>query len=336
MRGEPLLKKVLLFGDPGIDDSFTIMYGLLHPKIEIVGIVTGYGNVSHIHAARNAAYLLQLAGRTDIPIISGATMPFTDEFVVYYPEIHGVEGMGPIHPPESISSIPIYNFGSIASILAKYGGELTIVDVGRFTSLAIAFNLWNDMMQYIKEIHIMGGVFLQSGNVTPLAEANIYGDPIASRIVIRQARNLTMFPLNVTNKAILTPDVANYIVNNTSNPFKSVIKPMYDYYFAAYKKLNPDIEGPLLHDVLAMSALINPTSLKYVYREVTADTHREAKGQTFADFRPSAKSTGVRIALELDQQMFIQDFIKVMIRMAWFCIKIVSFYSFREGMIANR
>ncbi|MED3127200.1 nucleoside hydrolase, partial [Bacillus wiedmannii] len=34
------MKKVLLFGDPGIDDSLAIIYGLLHPEIEIVGIVT--------------------------------------------------------------------------------------------------------------------------------------------------------------------------------------------------------------------------------------------------------------------------------------------------------
>ena len=51
MKGEYFLEKVLFFGDPGIDDSFAIMYGLLHPEIEIVGIVTGYGNVEHIHAA---------------------------------------------------------------------------------------------------------------------------------------------------------------------------------------------------------------------------------------------------------------------------------------------
>ena len=67
------MEKVLFFGDPGIDDSFAIMYGLLHPEIEIVGIVTGYGNVEHIHAAHNAAYILQLANRQDIPVISGAT-----------------------------------------------------------------------------------------------------------------------------------------------------------------------------------------------------------------------------------------------------------------------
>ncbi len=146
MEGEYFLEKVLFFGDPGIDDSFAIMYGLLHPEIEIVGIVTGYGNVEHIHAAHNAAYILQLANRQDIPVISGATKPLTEEISTYYPEIHGLEGLGPIHVPESVLSIPIYNFGSIAAILVKYGKDLTIVDVGRSTSLAIAFNLWNDLI----------------------------------------------------------------------------------------------------------------------------------------------------------------------------------------------
>ncbi|WP_420482323.1 nucleoside hydrolase, partial [Bacillus pseudomycoides] len=86
------MKKVLFLGDPGIDDSLAIMYGLLHPEIEIVGIVTGYGNVTQEQATSNAAYLMQLAGREDIPIINGAKMPLSGEFITYYPEIHGAEG----------------------------------------------------------------------------------------------------------------------------------------------------------------------------------------------------------------------------------------------------
>lgn len=313
MKGVHFLEKVLFFGDPGIDDSFAIMYGLLHPEIEIVGIVTGYGNVEHIHAAHNAAYILQLANRQDIPVISGATGPLTNEITTYYPEIHGPEGLGPIHVPESVLSIPIYNFGSIAAILVKYGEDLTIVDVGRSTSLAIAFNLWNELMLNIKGIYFMGGVFLEAGNVTPLAEANVYGDPIASQIVFQQAKNITLFPLNVTNKTVLTPSVFTYILVNTQNPFKSIMKPMYDYYLSAYQKLNPSIEGPLLHDVLAISGLVNPTFLNYTSRKVTVDICGETKGQTFADFRPHSKSEWARIALQLDEEKFIQDFMKIML-----------------------
>ncbi|CJC32457.1 purine nucleosidase [Streptococcus pneumoniae] len=102
----------------------------------------------------------------------------------------------------------------------------------------------------------MGGVFLEVGNVTPLAEANVYGDPIASKIVFHQAKNLFIFPLNVTNKAVLTPNVFNYIQANAKNPFHMIMKPMYDYYLSAYQKLNPSMEGPLLHDVVAISGLV--------------------------------------------------------------------------------
>ncbi|MDM5186138.1 nucleoside hydrolase [Bacillus sp. DX4.1] len=306
------MKKVLLFGDPGIDDSLAIIYGLLNPKIEIVGIVTSYGNVTKEQTTRNAVYLLQLAGRKDIPVISGATLPFFNGFTAYYPEIHGEEGLGPIQPPKSVASIPIHDFSLIPSIVEKYKGELTIVDVGRSTSLAIALNLWKEMMQSIKEVYIMSGVFLQPGNVTPVAEANAYGDPVSTQFVINQSKNLTMIPLNITNSAILLPSQVNYIVEQTNIPFKSLIKPIYDYYYSAYKKLNPSIKGAPLHDVVAMSALANPEFFQYMYRKVEVDV-KSFRGQTVADFRPGAKTTGVRIGLKINQKEFIKDFIDTMI-----------------------
>ncbi|TNP10814.1 nucleoside hydrolase [Bacillus tropicus] len=306
------MKKVLLFGDPGIDDSLAIIYGLLNPEIEIVGIVTSYGNVTKEQTTRNAVYLLQLAGRTDIPVISGASLPFLDGFTAYYPEIHGAEGLGPIQPPESVASIPIHNFSLILSIVEKFKGELTIVDVGRSTSLAIALNLWKETMQSIKEIYIMSGVFLQPGNVSIVAEANAYGDPVSTQFVINQSKNLTIIPLNVTNSAVLLPNEVEYIAEHTTSPFKSLIKPIYDYYFSAYKKLNTSIKGAPLHDVVAMSAIVNPNFLQYMYRKVEIGLE-SLRGQTVADFRPGAQAEGARIGLKLNQKQFIKDFMKIMI-----------------------
>ena len=74
------------------------MYGLLHPDIDIVGVVTGYGNVTQEKATSNAAYLLQMAGREDIPVINGAKIPLSGDITTYYPEIHGTDGLGPIKP----------------------------------------------------------------------------------------------------------------------------------------------------------------------------------------------------------------------------------------------
>ena len=308
--------KVLFFGDPGIDDSLAIMYGLLHPEIEIVGIVTGYGNVSQKQATQNAAYLLSLARRRDIPLIAGAKMPLTGEFVPFYPEIHGEEGLGPIRPPLNIK-IDFLNFDEIFKIIEKYKHELIIVDVGRSTSLAIAFILGGDIMSKVKAFYLMGGAFLVPGNVTEEAEANFHGDSTASNLVVEQGQNVTIIPLNITNQAIVTPEVVAYISRNVTNRFGPLINPIFDYYFEAYKKNVPGIKGAPLHDVVTLSALVNPTMIEYVSRRVKVELFGEARGKTIADFRPKPEfdppETLDRIGLQLNYQMFINDFIRVMI-----------------------
>ncbi|EOQ01025.1 hypothetical protein KOY_05422 [Bacillus cereus VDM021] len=110
----------------------------------------------------------------------------------------------------------------------------------------------------------------------------------------------------------MLPSQVNYIVEQTNIPFKLLIKPIYDYYYSAYKKLNPSIKGAPLHDVVAMSALANSQFFQYMYRKVEVDV-KYFRGQTVADFRPGAKTTGVRIGLKINQKEFIKDFIDTMI-----------------------
>ena len=74
-------------------------------------------------------------------------------------------------------------------------------------------------MEYIHSYYIMGGAFLYPGNVTPIAEANFYGDPGAANIVMRYAKNLSIYPLNVTQSAIVTPEMVNYIHSKGKTKF---------------------------------------------------------------------------------------------------------------------
>ncbi len=163
-------EKILLFCDPGIDDSLAIMYTMLDPEIELVGIVSSYGNVTKEQATANAAHLVQLAGRNDIPIIPGASQPVQQEDVTFYPEIHG-EGIGPIRPPSNMQ-YQTYPFDTIRLIIERYRDELIIVDTGRSTSLATAFILFPDQLKMVHSFYVMGGAFFVPGNVTALAEAN--------------------------------------------------------------------------------------------------------------------------------------------------------------------
>jgi purine nucleosidase len=309
--------KVLFFGDPGIDDSLAIMYGLLNPKIEIVGIVPSYGNVEQEQAIQNVAYLLSLAGKTDIPIIGGAKGPMSGEATPFYPEIHGEEGLGPIQPPDTLPTAELLNFDEIFTIIEQHENELYIVDVGRSTSLALAFILGGEVMNKVKGYYVMGGAFLVPGNVTSEAEANFYGDPIASNYIVEHAKNLSIFPLNITSDAILTSEMVDQIVQQgEENPYRYLIKPIFDYYFEAYKKNVPGIQGTPLHDVVALSAIVNPSIVQYARRKVNVETHGYSKGRSIADFRPNPEEqppeTLDRIGLRFNYEKFIEDFIQVM------------------------
>ncbi|MGM0900888.1 MAG: nucleoside hydrolase [Bacillota bacterium] len=312
------MKKVLLFSDPGIDDAIGIIYALLHPQIDLVGIVTGYGNVDEKQATANASYLLQLAGRPDIPVIRGATGPFSGEVVTYYPEIHGEDGLGPIRPPENLVT-NVHRFGAVHELISKNKGDLSIVDTGRSTSLAASFILSGaELLHSVKEIYLMGGAFNYPGNVTAVAEANFHGDPIATDLVLEKGRNITIIPLNVTNRATVTTQMLDTIAVYQSNPFSSLMKPIIEFYIDAYKNLIPGLNGAPMHDSVTLFALVNPQYFHYIPRRVRVDTSELSRGRTIADFRAKPDDeppeTLERIAIDFNYQAFANDFMNIMTR----------------------
>jgi purine nucleosidase len=312
-----LKKNILFFGDPGIDDTLALIYTLLNPNINLVGIVAGFGNVTRKQTAQNAYYLLDLAQREDIPVIGGAVRSVVGETGVFYPEIHGEEGLGPIRPPEYITS-DLNEFDDIYKIIDYYFPNITIVDVGRNSSLATAFTLDDDTMQKVKEIYLMGGAFLVPGNVTAMAEANFHGDPVSTNIVLERGNNVTIAPLNVTNYAIIKPETIDFLAQNMQPPFGSLIKPIFDYYFQAYRKLIPGIEGTPLHDVFTIWALMNPDKVTKVRKQVSVVNDGMSRGLSIADFRAKPEVvpglTFQDIILQFDYQAYMDDFSQVMLQ----------------------
>lgn len=311
--GEAMAYNVLLFADPGVDDSFAIMYALLNPGLNIVGIVSGYGNTPKEQSVKNTAYLLSLAGREDIPIIAGAAGPLSGEPVQFYPEIHGPEGLGPIKPPDTLQDVKVHDFNKILEIVNEYKGNLIIVNVGRLTELALMFILYGDnALKDVIAFYIMGGAFLVPGNITAEAEANFYSDPIAARIVMEKAHNVFLYPLNITNKALITPEVIDFLDENSPTPFRPLIKPSFDYYFKAYQKNIPGIKGAPLHDVIPLMAITNPEIVKYIPKRVKVEEFGNAKGKSIADFRPKPdpepSQTLDYIGMEADIHKFVRNF----------------------------
>ncbi|NMH70002.1 nucleoside hydrolase [Bacillus sp. RO3] len=309
-----MVQKVLLFADIGIDDTIALIYSYLSEEIELVGVVADYGNVPRKRAVSSVHYLMKLLNFKDhIPIIGGAEVPMTAEEPQFFPEIHGEYGLGPINP--GMYEGVIENFFEIIRLIECYGDNLVIVNIGRMTSLANMFILYQSLMNKVKKIYIMGGAFWVPGNVTAVSEANFHSDPIAAKIVLTYANNLSIIPLNVTDHALVTPDMVDYIDYKGKS---KLVKPLLDYYYGFYKKRNPLIKGSPVHDAITLMAPVYEDMFMFhqlPVHIVTASTgiHR---GQSIADIRPyiefeeSAKKH--RIAFSFDYELFFQRFMSVM------------------------
>ncbi|QNG59394.1 nucleoside hydrolase [Bacillus sp. PAMC26568] len=306
--------KVLLFGDIGIDDIVALIYGALHEEIEIVGVVADYGNVPRKNALASVQYLHELYNQKDIPIFSGAELPLTGEEPTYYPEIHGEYGLGSIIPDVNAEG-QIENFMDIASFIESYGEEIIIVSIGRLTSLATMFIHYRKLMSSVQAYYVMGGAFWVPGNVTPVSEANFHADPVAVKVVLTHAHNLTIIPLNVTERAIVSQEMVDYIAKKGK---AKLLKPILDYYYSFYKKRNPNALGSPMHDALTLMAPLHPEMLTFRSLPVYVVQSREGmeRGHSIADIRPyvkfKEKEKKHRIAFDLNYNQFFSKFMSTM------------------------
>lgn len=307
--------KVLLFGDVGIDDTVALIYGFFKEEVEIVAVVADYGNVSRNQAVHNVHYLSHLFHKEQTKIISGAEGPLSGEQPSYAPEIHGKYGLGPIVPPD-VSDNMAENFFEIINVIEKYRDELVVVNIGRLTALATMFILYREKMQAIKSYYMMGGAFWAPGNITAVSEANFNADPVAAETVLKHADNVTIVPLDVTEKAIVTPEMVDYIAYKGK---AKIVKPLLDFYYHSYKKRNPSIQGSPVHDALTIMASIHEEMLGFRKLPVKIVQQQEgiSKGQSIVDTRPYSDPDDVegrehRIAITLDYPMFYKELMSVM------------------------
>ncbi|SHF85838.1 nucleoside hydrolase [Ornithinibacillus halophilus] len=318
-----MTQKVLLFGDVGIDDTIALIYAYFNDDIDIIGVVADYGNIPRENAVANTNYvrsLFETGEVEDISVFLGAKYPMTSDSVEYPTEIHGEYGLGPIIPPETANDEADFeNFDGVIEIIKKYKDELVIVNIGRLTSLATLFLVSPNLVNEVKGIYVMGGAFWVPGNVTAVSEANFHGDPVAAQIVLTYGENVTIIPLNVTERAIATPQMVDYIDKN--NPI-TIIKTILDFYYDFYKKRNPNVQGSPLHDVVTLMAVENAGL--FVYRKlpvhIVQATKGTERGQSIADIRgfgslqeeTEKEIKKHRIAFDFDYKKFYIKFMTTM------------------------
>ena len=281
--------RVIIDQDGGIDDALALILALKSQELDVLAITAVSGNVAVEQATTNGLRVVELLNRGDVPVAKGLANPLVRS-PIRATSFHGRDGLGdsnfplPKLQPAEKSALDIFS----TELSSSTPRDISIVCTGPLTNIAALLNGFPDSVKKIKELVIMGGAFGVTeygvGNVTSVAEFNVYADPEAATIVFEAGVPIRAIGLDVS----MIPE------NQLS---------LKDYYrikkgrgrvaaFAA-KILNKNIRKHgifALHDPMTVAVKLKPSLFEFGGYHVSVETKGECTlGMTVTDRRQQAK-----------------------------------------------
>ncbi|MHA6325928.1 nucleoside hydrolase [Roseivivax sp. CAU 1753] len=278
-------RKIIIDTDPGQDDAVAILLALASPEeIEVLGITAVAGNVPLALTERNARIVCELAGRPDTRVFAGCDAPLARKLVTAE-HVHGKTGLdGPDLPEPTMPLQPAHAVDFIIDTLRRAApGTVTLCPLGPLTNIATALDRAPDIAGRIQEIVLMGGAYFEVGNITPAAEFNIYVDPEAASAVFACGAPITVMPLDVTHKALVTK-ARNDAFRAIGTPVGTAVAQMTDF-FERFDREKYGSDGAPLHDPCVTAYLIRPDLFRGRHINVEIETGSDLTlGMTVADW----------------------------------------------------
>jgi purine nucleosidase len=259
--------------DTASDDAVALVMALRHTDVDVVGIGVVAGNVPVEQGVQNALYVAELCG-ADVPIHAGADRPLvvpleTAQFV------HGVDGMGDIGLPlTGRAPTPGHAVDALVAASHRYSGELTLVTLGPLTNVAIAVRRDPTLAGRIQRCVVMGAVADHVGNLSPVAEYNMWADPHAVAVVLEAGLPLELVGWDISRQyAVLDPDDAAAL-RSIGTPLAEMCVDV-QRVLTAFSLAETKLAGFDLPDPIAMAYAIDPaiaTATRPVYCAVETES----------------------------------------------------------------
>ncbi len=326
-------RKVIINEDcsgPGGSNMQTLLVLIQSPQVEVLGITVVSGNQWRDEEVAHTLRLLEIIGRTDIPVVPGAAFPLlrTREEAQQWQERYGKVAFAGAwdrrwwHKPFVIPSLPEGKPTSkpaaenaahfLIRMVRKYPHEVTIYEGGPMTNLALAITIDPEFPDLAEGLVFMGGgINPQTTNAefanTPRHEFNFWFDPEAAAIVLRAPwKKIVCTPTDISVKTRLTPEMVKEIA--------AAGTPLAHYVARFYQ---PAPGADIMWDELAAAAWIDPTIItKSERRSMSVDLGKGAGyGNTLTWFekeKPASVGRPVEIQMDLDKEKFYRMFIDLM------------------------
>jgi len=289
--------KAVLLADPGIDTAFAIALALHDPKIDVLGLLATAGNVDAEQATQNCLVLIDQLDPPRWPRI-GAALPI--RYDMDGTEVHGPGGLGGVRFPAVNLHSPIAADKLLVELARENPKEIALVVLGPLTTLAIALERHPELSELLDRVIVVGGAWREHGNVGPVSEFHFALDPDAAREVLRHKLPITIVPLDVTRRLILSPtDLLSHPAPESR--VCKFLRQIVPYGIRATSN-RYGIEGFHLKDVLGVAALARPQAIST--RTVYADVESRGdltRGMLVVDTRPNpADRPNVDLAIDVD------------------------------------
>lgn len=287
-------RKVVIDCDPGIDDTFALLMCIKH--LDVCGIVAVGGNTGLEYTQRNARYVTEITGRTDIPVFAGYDMPILNR-LVRATEVHGSGGIGDVVIEEPKKQLEKQHGVDFLIDTFMNHDDIYLITLGPLTNVAQALLKEPGLKERIPGILCMGGSAF-CGNATPAAEFNILVDPEAAKIVFESGIPIQMVGLNVTRQnEMVREDVER--LKEIGGPVGEFTAKLLDFSVRQFGKT-------CICDACAVSWWIDPAIItKSILAHVDVETKGEfTRGMTVCDWRNyMEKEPGVEISREKQSDM---------------------------------
>ncbi|HEX5829235.1 MAG TPA: nucleoside hydrolase, partial [Candidatus Limnocylindrales bacterium] len=237
-------------------------------------------------------------------------------------EVHGDDGLG--NTLEEDDEAPGENVDAsapeqIIRLAHEAPGKLDILATGPLTNLGVALILDPELPALVRSVVLMGGAAAYGGNISPVAEANIWHDPEAARLVFDAAWPVTMVGLDATMGTMLDErSIARLAAGESEHAM--FVSSILDHYLDFYEAMSGRRACPL-HDPSAAGVLADPTLVtRALHGDVTVACSDDSRGQTIVDRRRDGgpwqpPQAGPRtIVMEIDSARFVEDLVESLLR----------------------
>lgn len=301
-----------MFGDDG---AALVMLARSPSQILISGVTIVPGNVWAPQGAEYMIHILDLLHQPETPVYLGAQAPLVHTAAMAREserrwgklEYTGAFGQDPaaVKPaPGAHLSTRKARHGAVEFIISeidRHPGEVTVLELGPMTNLALALSMKPEIATRIKRLVFMGGNVHVGGNASSSAEFNFWFDPEAARIVLRsRIPHKVMFGLDICNTAPIRKQQFDEIVA-ARTPITDLFREDMGNRYPAFLR-NPDATA-YLWDSLAAGYLIDPgfvTKAETEYLDVLSSWGRFYGSTVPLDRRVAPDATPITVATQLD------------------------------------